>query len=499
MSLFKSNTQTIRTRFAPSPTGYLHVGGLRTALYAYLMAKQAGGQFLVRIEDTDQSRKVDGAVKTILDALYWTQIIPDEGVMLNNQGEVVEKGKLGPYVQSKRLDIYHTYAKKLVDQGQAYYCFCSEQRLDNLRKTQQAAKQPTRYDWHCRNLTPIEVKERLKNGDPYVIRLKVPADQTLEFEDWVRGQVKISTNDIDDQVLLKSDGYPTYHLAVVVDDHLMNITHVIRGEEWLSSTPKHILLYMYFGWEVPQYLHISLTLNTDRSKLSKRQGDVAVGDYQKQGYLPAALLNFVALLGWNPGTDQEIMSLDEMIQQFDFSRIHKAGAIFDRDKLDWMNGEYIRKMSFAQFKTAVMPFLQQNFPTLPPNLPLDQFLALEQTRIVTLNQIGLEVSYLLTDRLEYDPKLLVWKKSDVKTTKDNLLNLIAELKSYAEADWLADKLEAKIIQYISDHKLSNGEVLWPMRVALTGQQKSATPFEVAAILGQVKTLSRLAQAVDLLE
>lgn len=492
----------IRTRFAPSPTGYLHVGNLRSALYAYLFAKQNKGIFFIRVEDTDQARKVEGAVENMLNTLKWAGIEPDEGQILDSEGKASEKGKFGPYTQSQRLDIYREYAQELIGKGLAYYCFCTPERLEEVRKSQEAAKKPTRYDGHCRNLSADEAKKRIEAGERYVIRMKVPAGETIEFEDMIRGRVKFRSDEIDDQVILKSDGFPTYHLAHVVDDHLMQTSHIIRGEEWLPSTPKHLLLFKYFGWEAPQYAHLSLILNPDKTKLSKRQGDVAVEDYRDKGYLPEALVNFIALLGWNPGTEQEIFSLEELVKEFSFDHIHKAGAVFDHQKLDWMNGEYIKKLSFEEFAKVAKPFLERNLGKLADaadERTERKALAMEQTRISKLSEAGEGVGFLFQQKLQYDPQLLIWKKSDANNAKKNLEILVKELEGYDEADWTAGQLEEKIISFIKESSLTNGEMLWPMRVALTGQEKSPTPFEVAEALGKGKSLARLSEAIKLLK
>ena len=335
---------SVRVRFAPSPTGYLHVGGLRTALYNYLFAKKHGGVFILRIEDTDRNRFVDGALESLIRSLENLGLHHDEGPYLDGD-TIVERGDHGPYIQSKRLDMYRHYADELLANGHAYHCFCTSERLEKLRADQTALKQAPRYDKQCLSLSKDEVKRRIEAGEPYVIRLDVAFERgEIVFHDLVRGQVKIHAKDIDDQVLMKSDGFPTYHLANVVDDHLMEISHVIRGEEWLPSTPKHILLYEAFGWEQPEFAHLPLLLNPDKSKLSKRQGDVAVEDYLRKGYLKEALINFVALLGWNPGqgSTQEVFSLEELTFAFDINHVHKAGAVFDLRKLDWLDRKSTR-------------------------------------------------------------------------------------------------------------------------------------------------------------
>ena len=342
---------TVRVRFAPSPTGYLHVGGLRTALYNFLFARHHQGVLVLRIEDTDRSRYVPGAVENLIKTLKWTGITYDEGPDIG--------GPFGPYVQSQRIELYREHARKLVEMGRAYYCFCTPERLEKMRQKQITRKQPPKYDGTCRRLTPEEVEQKIKKGIPHVIRLKMPLEGETSFQDIIRGTLTFQNALIDDQVLLKSDGYPTYHLANVVDDHYMKITHVIRGEEWLPSVPKHLQIYNAFGWDIPRMAHLPLLLNPDRSKLSKRQGDVAVEDYMAKGYLPEALVNFVALLGWNPGTEQEIFSMDELIAQFGLERVNKAGAVFDIQKLNWMNGVYIRKLPEDRLVAFLTPFLER--------------------------------------------------------------------------------------------------------------------------------------------
>ena len=323
----------IITRFAPSPTGMLHIGGLRTALYSYLLAKQNKGKFILRIEDTDRSRFVEGAVDNIVSTLNQLGIKPDND----------------PYYQSEHLDNYKKYADKLVADGYAYHCFCSAERLKEVRDKQIANKQPTKYDSHCRNLDEEEIKRMHQLEKPFVVRLKMPQQEDIQFDDAIRGKVSINSANLDEQVIMKSDGFPTYHLAVVVDDYEMGVTHVVRGEEWLPSTPKHILLYKYLGWKLPIFAHMPLLLNKDRSKLSKRQGDVAASDYLNKGYLPAAIINFISLLGWHASNDREIFSFEELIKEFSLDRMNKAGAIFDLDKLNWFGSQYIQKMDVVEF------------------------------------------------------------------------------------------------------------------------------------------------------
>ena len=354
----------IKTRFAPSPTGLLHIGGLRTALFSYLIAKKNSGKFILRIEDTDQERFVEGGIENIIRSLKWAGIDVDEGVDIEGKGErgkgkegvIVQKGENGPYIQSERLDIYQKHIQKLLDGGHAYYCFCSKERLEELRKAQEVNKQPTLYDGHCRNLTAEELQKKLAEKQTYVVRMKMPKEGTVKFVDLIRCEVEFKNELIDDQVLLKSDGFPTYHLAHIVDDHLMGITHVIRGEEWLPSVPKHLKLYEMFGWELPQFAHIPLLVNEQKQKLSKRHGDVSVEDFINKGYLPEAMVNFIAFLGWNPGGDREIFSLKELEKEFSLEKVGKSAAVFNREKLDWYNAQYIRKMSLKELTERCLSF-----------------------------------------------------------------------------------------------------------------------------------------------
>jgi len=494
--------ENVRVRFAPSPTGYLHVGGLRTALYNYLFAKKQSGTYILRVEDTDQKRFVEGSMESLIRSLDAMHVGASEGVVLENN-TVVERGEYGPYQQSSRLPLYREYAEKLLAGGQAYYCFCTSERLEQLRTEQAANKQAPKYDKHCLGLPKEEIQNRLAVDEPHVIRLSVSSERdAIVFQDLVRGAVSIHVKDIDDQVLMKSDGFPTYHLANVVDDHLMQITHVIRGEEWLPSTPKHVLLYEAFGWEAPQFAHLPLLLNADKSKLSKRQGDVAVEDYLKKGYLKEALLNFVALLGWNPGkgSTQEIFSLEELVLAFDFSQIHKGGAVFDLQKLDWMNATYIKKLSLDDlYARAIESGLLQNefFVTVPAEKKSEEFLkkvlTVEQDRLTKLSDIGRENPFFFSDELKYDTSLLHWKDNTAEMTAASLLEANALLKVLDETVWSNPKqLEEKLLEVAGDKR---GDLLSPIRVALTGAKRSPSPAEVAWILGREESLARLEKAL----
>lgn len=346
----------VRVRFAPSPTGYLHIGGLRTALYNYLFARKTGGKFILRIEDTDRTRLVEDAIENLIDSLKWAGINYDEGVMVED-GKIVEVGDCGSYIQSQRLDIYKKYVDELIENGHAYYCFCSKERLERVREEQKIKGMVPKYDGFCRDIPLEEAKKRVAAGEEHVVRLKLPKNTDITFDDAVRGKVTINTDEIDDQVLMKSDGFPTYHMAVVVDDHLMGITHVVRGEEWLPSTPKHIYLYQAFGWEAPTFVHLPTVLNKDRKKLSKRQGDVSVEDFKNKGYLPEGLVNYLALVGWSSEDGEEILTLDEMVDKFSFDRVGKSGGIFDIEKLNWVNAHYIKKYPTEKIAELSIPFM----------------------------------------------------------------------------------------------------------------------------------------------
>ena len=376
----------IRTRFAPSPTGYMHVGNLRTALYAYLLAKHDNGTFILRIEDTDQERYVEGAVDIIFNTLKETGLVHDEGPDVG--------GDYGPYIQSERRDIYKKYAQQLVDSGHAYYCFCDKERLDKLKNRNEQLKQPNKYDKHCLHLSKEEIEENLKNGVPYVIRQNIPKTGTTSFEDEIFGKITVDNDTLDDNVLLKSDGLPTYNFANVVDDHLMGITHVIRGNEYLSSTPKYNLLYEAFGWEIPKYIHCSPVMKDAQHKLSKRNGDASYEDLKAKGYLTEAILNYIALLGWSPQGEQEIFTLPELVEAFEISGISKSPAIFDEQKLRWMNGEYIRKMSPEQFYELALPYLKEAVKR--EDINLKEIAELIHTRTEVLNDIPEMVDFIDT-------------------------------------------------------------------------------------------------------
>ncbi len=488
---------TVRTRFAPSPTGFLHVGNLRTALYAYLVAKQNDGQFILRIEDTDQKRFVEGAIEAVLNSLNWAGINPDEGVVLDTDNKTItQKGDKGPYVQSERLEIYHKHVDQLLENDQAYYCFCTPERLEEVREKQQKEKLPTGYDGFCRNINPKEAKERVASGEAHTVRLKMPKEGETTFSDLIRGEVSFKNELIDDQVLLKADDFPTYHLAVVVDDHLMEITHVIRGEEWLSSTPKHIQLYKYFGWEMPQFAHLSLFLNADKSKLSKRQGDVAVEDYIQKGYLPEAMVNFMAFLGWNPGGEKELYTLEELVKEFSLEKVGKASAVFNLEKLDWYNKEYLKRMSNDKIADmSLVYFTTTDWWKSEWKEKLSKAIVLEKERVTTLAELPEAIKFVFIQS-EYQKDILVWKKSTVEEAKKILQELELILNNFSVQDWNKDNLQIKIGEWVKEEEYSNGIVLWPMRVALSGKENSPGPFEIAEVLGKDETIARIKLAAE---
>jgi nondiscriminating glutamyl-tRNA synthetase len=493
-----------RVRFAPSPTGYMHIGNLRTALYVYLYAKKYNGTFFVRVEDTDQKRIVSDALGKVFESLEWAGLRHDEGVFIDESGNITEKGEYGPYIQSKRLEIYQKYAHQLVKEGKAYYCFCTPERLDTLRAVQEKAKLAPAYDKLCLHTISREVaEEKIKNGEKYVIRFDVPETGETEFEDAVRGKMKFVNKNLDDFVLLKSDGYPTYHLAHAVDDHLMQTTLVIRGEEWLPSTPKHILLFQSFGWEPPQYAHLSTILNKDtKKKLSKRDGDVSVEDFKNKGYLPEAVVNFIALLGWNPKTEQEIFSLEDLAEEFDVAKLNKAGAIFDLEKLDWMNGLYIREKNIKELAGLCRPYLEIALSAIRrkggnqniSNEYLERIVSVERERMKKLSDIDENTEFYFSSP-EYDPKILKWKEmsgDDLKKTLEKSLKIFSGIE---ESDWTLEKIKDKLMA-AADAK-NRGELLWPLRVALTGAEKSPSPWEVAWVIGKEESIDRISIAIKL--
>ncbi len=478
----------VRTRFAPSPTGFLHVGGLRTALYNYLFAQHHDGQMVLRIEDTDRTRFVEGAIQNLIATLKSMNIHYQEGPD--------KRGPSGPYQQSERLSIYKQHAQILIEHGDAYYCFCTPERLENIRRKQETNKQQPKYDGICRQLSSSSVEEKLDKGLSFVIRLKMPQEGEKTFHDLIRGNVSIQNALSDDQILIKSDGFPTYHLANVVDDHQMQISHVIRGEEWLLSVPKHLRLYEAFGWDPPKMAHLPLLLNPDRSKLSKRQGDVAVEEFLNKGYLPEALNNFVALLGWNPGTDQEIFSMKELIQQFSLERVNKSGAIFDLQKLNWMNSYYIRELSPEKRNDFLIPFLKKaGYDISDPQKTVKIIEAIHK-RISFGDEVEQQATIFFGDNLEVletEAKEILRKP----ISKDVLRSFLNEMKTAADIDIEVFKNIMKTVQQQTGVKKDD---LWmPIRVALTGVTHGPELPMVIEIFGKKKILNYVQQALRMSE
>ena len=479
----------IRTRFAPSPTGRMHVGNLRTALYAYLIAKHEGGDFILRIEDTDQERYVEGAVEIIYRTLQKTGLIHDEGPD--------KDGGIGPYVQSERQakGIYLEYAKKLIEKGEAYYCFCDKERLAALTRTV-AGKEINVYDKHCLHLSKEEVEEKLASGVPYVIRQNNPMEGTTTFHDEIYGDITVDNGELDDMILIKSDGYPTYNFANVVDDHLMGITHVVRGNEYLSSSPKYNRLYEAFGWEVPVYVHCPLITDEEHHKLSKRCGHSSYEDLLEQGFLTDAIVNFVALLGWSPENNQEIMSMEELIREFDYRHMSKSPAVFDYTKLKWMNGEYIKAMDFDAFYEKAEPYLKS---VLTKPFDLVKIAAMVKTRIEVFPDIPGLVDFFET-LPEYDAAMYTHKK--MKTTAESSLEVLTELLPILEEqeDYSNDGLYAALSAYVEKKGCKNGYVMWPVRTAVSGRQMTpAGATEIMEILGKEESLARIRKGIELLQ
>ena len=473
-------TSKIRTRFAPSPTGYMHVGNLRTALYAYLIAKHSGGDFILRVEDTDQQRFVEGALDIIYNTLKVTGLNHDEGPDIG--------GPVGPYVQSERTDIYLKYAKNLIEDKQAYYCFCSKERLDMIRTNAEALKRPYKYDKHCMNLSKAEVAEKLASGIPYVIRQNNPTIGSTVFEDEIYGTISVENTELDDMVLIKSDGFPTYNFANVVDDHLMGITHVVRGSEYLSSAPKYNRLYEAFGWDVPVYVHCPPIMKDSQHKLSKRNGDASFEDLLEKGYLKEAILNYISLLGWNPGNEQELFTLDELVKAFDYRNINKAPAVFDNVKLKWMNGEYIKKLSLDDFHAFALPYYNE---VIKKPLDLMKISDLLHTRTEVLSDIPSQVDFF-EELPDYSVEMYIHKK--MKTNYENsLVSLEKCLPAFnALKVWSRDSIEELCMNEVKELEVKNGIVLWPIRTAVSGKQ--FTPggaYEIAEILGKEETINRI--------
>ena len=478
-----------RLRFAPSPTGSLHIGSLRTVLFTYLIAKKLNGDLLLRIEDTDQKREVKGSTEWLIEILKWIGITFDEGYSFG--------GDFGPYIQSERQEIYNKYLQELLDKGEAYYCFCTSERLQKMREDQQAKKEAPRYDRACRDLSPEEVKAKLSAGEKYVIRQKIPLTGEIKVYDEIRGEIKFKAEDLEDHVLIKSDGVPTYQFASVVDDHTMEITHVTRSEEWLPSYPKNILLYQSFGWEPPKFIHFAGVLNKNGGKLSKRDGDVSVESYKEKGYLPEALINFCALLGWHPKDDKEILSVEEMIKIFDYQDIRPSGSVFDVEKLDYFNGYYIRQKNLDELVELCRPFFGEIADSRKQTTEyLKKIVKLEQERLKKLSEIGERTEYFFVDELDYDPKMLIWKKLTAEEVKKNLEQVYEVLEKIPEENWTSAIIGDALMSHIQAVGGKNGDYLWPMRVALTGKEASPGPFDVAEVLGKAESLERVKRGTE---
>ena len=481
--------EKVRTRYAPSPTGRMHVGNLRTALYEFLIAKHAGGDFILRIEDTDQGRLVEGAVDIIYRTMAETGLIHDEG-------PDKDKG-FGPYVQSERMatGIYMKYAKQLVEQGDAYYCFCTKERLESLTSTVNG-EAITKYDKHCLNLSKEEVEANLAAGMPFVIRQNIPEEGTTTFTDANYGDITVDNSELDDQILIKSDGFPTYNFANVVDDHLMNITHVVRGNEYLSSTPKYTRLYQAFGWKEPVYIHCPLITNEEHQKLSKRSGHASFEDLIEQGFVAEAVVNFMALCGWSSSDNREIMSLQELIEEFDYTKISKSPAVFDMTKLKWMNGEYIKAMEPERYYSLAIPYVEK---AVTKNYDKKAIADLVKTRIETLCDIPEKIDFF--DELpEYDVEMYTHKK--MKTNSENSLETLKELLPGLSAldTFTADSLSELVSNYVAEKEIKNGIALWPLRTAVSGKQMTpGGAYEIMTILGKEESLSRIEKGIEMLE
>lgn len=480
------NITTPRVRFAPSPTGYLHIGGLRTALYNYLFAKNQNGKIILRIEDTDRKRFVEGAIENLIDTLNWAGIFFDEGPNLD--------GNFAPYLQSERLQIYKDHVQKLIQEEKAYYCFCSTERLEKLREEQQKQKLPqAKYDKHCLHLSQNEIVEKIKSGTPYVVRLNVHPGQKVVFDDVIREHVEFESNNIDDQVLLKSDGYPTYHLANVVDDYLMGITHVIRGEEWLSSTPKHIILYDYFGWKKPVFAHLPLLLNPDKSKLSKRQGDVAVEDYRDKGYLKEALINFVALLGWNYGDDKEFYEINELIEKFSLGRVHKSGAVFNLEKLNWLNYEHLRRkpdnevLKMLRSEIEKSEYRNEDYQ----DEYLLKVISTMKERITFVHEYLTKSPYFFRAPQSYEEQNLKKRwKDDSKEFLGKLKENFDKLNNPSKEDF-----EKALDETANQLNVNKGKLIHPLRIAISGVGEGPGVYDIISVIGNDETISRITTAL----
>lgn len=479
----------IRTRFAPSPTGYMHIGNLRTALYEYLIAKSEGGKFILRIEDTDQERQVEGATEIIYNTLKMTGLHHDEGPDVG--------GPFGPYIQSERMGMYMEYAKELVEKGQAYYCFCTKERLEGLKESNAEGAAFAKYDRHCLSLSKEDVQAKLEAGEPFVIRQKMPDTGTTTFVDVVYGEITVENTELDDQILMKADGFPTYNFANVVDDHLMEITHVVRGSEYLSSTPKYSLLYQAFGWECPVYVHLPAVMRDAQHKLSKRHGDKSFEDLVREGYLVDAIMNYIALLGWSPSDNTEIFSLEELTEKFHIDGLSKSPSIFDIKKLTWMNGEYMKAMDEDKFFVLAEPKLKEALGET--TLDLKKIATLLKKRLETLNDIPALVQFF-KELPEYGTELYTHKKmkTDDAIALTSLVAVLPRLE--AISDWNETTVHDTLLALVAEMGIKNGQLLWPVRTALSGEPTSpGGATELAVILGKEESISRIKKGIALLE
>ncbi|MDY6064932.1 MAG: glutamate--tRNA ligase [Finegoldia sp.] len=491
-------SEEVRVRFAPSPTGFLHIGGLRTALYNYLYAKKHDGKFLLRIEDTDRTRYVEGAIENLLEQLKWAGVNPDEGVVLDDDGNITQKGDFGPYIQSERVKqgIYDKYINILLEKGYAYYCFCSKERLDAVKAQQKADGLMPKYDGLCRGISLEEARERVAKGEEHVIRLKLPENREITFNDAIKGKITFNTNDMDDQVLIKSDGFPTYHFAVVVDDHLMGITHVVRGDEWISSTAKHVYLYECFGWEPPQFVHLPVVLNKSGKKLSKRKDDVSVADFRNKGYLPEGLVNYLALVGWSSEDGEEILPMQALEEKFDFDRVSKSGGVFDSDKLDWVNQHYIKDLSDEDFAAYIEKYLI-DAGLIQEDYPQDKLLVLGslfKESVSKFEDVVDQAKFLFEDyKMEEDAKEFL--------AHEKLADLMTSLKKQIEgADSFDRDLTSSLMKKVQKETGIKGKDLWmPTRAIVSGNVHGPDLGDIMYILGKDEVLKRIDLALESLE
>lgn len=491
------NEKRVRVRAAPSPTGFMHVGNLKTFIYDYLLAKQAGGDFVLRIEDTDEERFVPGSIEKVVLTLKRMGVEPNEGVWLAEDDKtIIQRGDHGPYIQSERKARHQEVAEQLLERDKAYYCFCTTERLDEMRKLQETMHQPTGYDGHCRNIDKDEAAKRVAAGEPHVIRLKLPKEGQAVLDDIIRGRVSFEWKLVDDQVIIKNGGMATYHLAAMVDDHDMEITHILRGDDWMSSAPKHVFIFESMGWEPPIFAHLPLILNADKTKLSKRKGDVFAEQFLEKGYLPEALFNFLVLLGWNPKDDQEIYSREELIKLFNLSKVNRSGAIFNIEKLNWLNNHYLRQKPDEEYLALVAPFL----PATEVDDDFKRRVAfMFRERLNLPSEIAGLANFLFSGNLDYSTANLTWKDR----SKEEAIGRLSAVKEWLQAMdetkvTIMGELEATIKAKIQENGWGNGDTLWPLRVALSAQDKSPSPFELIVAYGKKRALQRIDDALAFL-